>query len=89
MKVKGNGPDIGKLHCFLAYVFYGILVDLIYCHIEADVVGGSMLNVVHYGIVGVAANLIVLFPVSVEAEEDQIRFPQINGECAVCDCIYN
>ena len=47
-------------------MFYGIFVDLIDGHVEADVVGGSMFDVLHNGVVGVTPDQIVPLPVTVQ-----------------------
>ena len=60
-----------------------MFVDLVDRHIEADIVGSGVLHMFHDGVVCVAPDGIVACPVTVEAEQDQIRLRQINGEGAV------
>ena len=64
-------------------MLHGILVDLVDGHVEADVIGGGMFDVLHDGVVGIATDCIVTLPVAVQTEQDQIRFRQINREGAV------
>ena len=51
--------------------------------VEADVIRGGMFDVLHDGVVGISTNRIMALPVTVQTEQDQIRFWQINREGSV------
>jgi len=60
-----------------------IFVDLIDCHIETDIVCGSIADVLHDSVVGVTTNFIMALLISVQAQKNQICFWEINGKRSV------
>ena len=64
-------------------MLHSILVDLVDGHVEADVIGCGVFDILHDGVVGIATDCIMTLPVAVQTEQDQIRFRQINREGAV------
>ena len=70
MKIEGNGPDISGIPGGDAYVPHCVLVDLIDGHIETDIVRRGVLYIFHDGIIGISANGIMAFPVSVKTEQN-------------------
>lgn len=87
MKIERDRADIFHFARPLAYVADSTLVDLVYRHIEADIVGRGVLYILHNGIVCIAAYHIVPFFIAVKAEQYKIRFGQINGKSSVGDDI--
>lgn len=83
MEIKGDRPHIFGLLRRQTDIPDRAFVDLVDRHIEADIVGSGVLHMFHDGVVCVAPDGIVACPVTVEAEQDQIRLRQINGEGAV------
>ena len=83
MKIKGNGTDVFCVTSSQANVSDCVFVDSIDSHIKADIIRSSVLDILHYCIVGVAANYIMSFFVSVKAEQNQVGFGQVDRECTV------
>lgn len=83
VEIKGYCPDIFGISGRKANMLHSILVDLVDGHVEADVIGGGMFNILHDGVVGIATDCIMTLPVAVQTEQNQVRFRQINREGTV------
>ncbi len=83
MEVKRDCPDIGRIFCGKAYIPNAALIDLVDCHIEADIVGCGITDIFHNEVVGVASDFVMLRPGAVQAQEDQVGFRQAERESAV------
>ena len=83
MEVEGNGAYVLRVSGKKAYFTHGVFVYLIHCHIEADVVRSGAGDILHDGVIGVAAHGVVTSPVAIQTEQDKIRFRQIEGKGSV------
>ena len=61
VEIKRNGPHVISVSGFDTYVTDRMPVNPVYCHIEADIIGGGISYIFHNPIIGVSTNLIVLF----------------------------
>lgn len=83
MEVEGHRPDVGLLLCHPAHMPNGPLVDLVDGHIETDVVGGGIADILQDQVVGVPPDGVVPLPVPVQAEKDQVGLGQVQRVGAV------
>lgn len=47
-----------------------VLIDLIDCHIEADIICGSIADVLHDGVIGIATHFIMALLISIQTQKD-------------------
>ena len=83
MEVEGDSLYMIRISGQTAYVVHIVLVNLVDRHIETDVTSRGIAYILQDDIVGIAPDGIVPFPVTVQAQEDQICFWQVNGEGTV------
>ena len=89
VEIERDCPYVFRVLRDLANVTHGILVDLIDGHVETDVVRCGVLDVFHDGVERVASDGVVAFPVAVKAQENQVRFGQVNRLRSVRDHVDN
>ena len=89
MEIKGHRPHVFRVARGKAHIAHMALVDLVDRHVEADVVRTRAHDVLHDGVIGIAADLIVALPVAVQTQKDQIRFRKIDGKRTVRHDIHN
>ena len=89
MEVEGDGPHMFGIPRGAADLANGILVDRIDGHVEADIVGSRLSDIVQNGVIGISPDCIMTFPVAVKTHKNQIRFGKIDRKCPVGDGIYN
>ena len=80
MEIEGNGSDMFRIPCSFADMLYCIFVDLIDRHIKTDVICRSIADIFHDGIIGIPTNEVMPFPVTIQTEQDQICFRQVDRE---------
>ena len=85
MEIEGYGLHVFRIPCQAADMVNVVLVDLVDGHVEADIAGGSIPDILQNGIVSIATDGVVPLPVTVQAQEDQVSFRQIDGEGTVGD----
>ena len=85
VEIEGHGPDVLRVPGGAAHVRDGVLVDLVDGHIKADIVRRGPADVLEYQVVGIPADGVVPLPVSVQAQQDQVRLRQVQGKGAVGD----
>ena len=74
MEIKGHRPHVFRFARGDAHIAHMALVDLVDRHVEADVVRARAHDVLHDGVIGISADLIVALPVAVQTQKDQICF---------------
>ena len=89
VEVEGDGTDILCVARCDTDVLNRVLVYLINRHIEADVIRGRVADVLHDGVVGVAADDVVVLAVTVKTQKYQVCFRQINGKGTVGNDVNN
>ena len=89
VKIKRHRFDILRLFCNQAHLPHGVFVDLVDGHIKAKVLRIGIFDIRHYGVVCVASYGIMSLFVTIEADQNQIRFRQIDWKSPVRDQIYN
>lgn len=89
MEVEGDRPDVWLLLRRQAHIPDGVLVDPVDGHIEADIAGGGIADVLQDQVVGVPPNGVVPLPVPVQAEENQVGLRQVQGKGAVGHHVHN
>ena len=83
MEIEGYRTNVFSITGSQTHVSYIVFVDLIDSHIESDIVCGGIADVLHDSIVGVTTDFIMALFISVQAQKNQIRFREINGEGSV------
>lgn len=83
MEVKGYSPYVFRISCGYADIPYGVFIDLIDCHVKADVFRSCRSNIFHDVIVSIAPDFVMTFLVSVQTEQDQICFGQLQWKGSV------
>ncbi len=83
VKIERYGADVFGVTGCNTYIPHTVLVDLIDGHVKAYIVCSGIADVLHDGIVGVAPDLVMALPVSVQAQKDQICLREIDRERAV------
>ena len=89
VEVEGDGTDIFSVARCDTDVLNRVLVYLINRHIEADVIRGRVADILHDGVVGVAADDVVVLAVTVKTQKYQVCFRQINGKGTVGNNVDN
>ena len=89
MEIEGHRTHVFRVARGKAHIAHMVLVDLVDRHVEADVIRARARDILHDGVVRIAANCIVALPVAVQAQKDQIRFRKIDGKRAVRYDIHN
>lgn len=65
MEIERDSANIFRVPRCQAYIPHRILVDLIDCHIEADIIRGCIADILHDRIIGIAADLVMASPIAI------------------------
>ncbi len=77
MEVEGNGAYVGFVFGYIAHGTDAGFIDLVDGHVEADVICGGGINILHNALVGVAAYGVVVLGIAIQTQQDEVRLRQI------------